>query len=192
MITIAAINNLNHRERTILEQLYFEYGQVMFSVANGVLCDPPLAEDAVHCAFLKLAGKASEIDDVFCKKTRGFLIIIARNTAIDFYRKRKNEIKNIEQNKYELASKETSDHLPQDVAITNEEIEKVQVLINSLDPKYGDVLLLKYYNNLSNKFIAELLNISAENVAVRLYRAKHMLAKRIGEEVPGDEKASSR
>ena len=192
MITIAAINNLNHRERTILEQLYSEYGQLMFSVANEILRDPALAEDAVHCSFLKLAGKASKIDDVFCKKTRGFLIIIARNTAIDFYRKRKNENKNIELNRYELATKETRDRLPQDIAITNEEIEKVQALINSLDPKYGDVLLLKYYNNLSNKVIAELLGISAENVAVRLHRAKQMLAKRLGEEVSGYEKASSR
>ena len=117
---------------------------------------------------------------------------VARNTAIDFYRKRKNEIKNIEQNRYELATKETSERLPQDIAITNQEIENMQILINSLDPKYGDVLLLKYYNNLSNKVIAELLGISAENVAVRLHRAKQMLAKRLGEEVSGYEKASSR
>jgi len=192
VIITAAISNLSHRERTILEQLYSEYGQVMFSVANEILRDPALAEDAVHCAFLKLAGKAAKIDDVFSKKTRGFLIIIARNTAIDFYRKRKNEIKNIEQNRYELAFKETSNLLPQGIAITNEKIEKVQGLINSLDPKYGDVLLLKYYNNLPNHIIAELLDISAENVAVRLYRAKNMLAKRIGEEVSGYEKASSR
>ena len=192
MIIIANKSNLNHRERTILEQLYSEYGQVMFGVANKVLRDPALAEDAVHCAFIKLTGKAAKIDDVFSKKTRGFLIVIARNTAIDFYRKRKNEIKNIEQNRYELAFKETSNLLPLDIAITNEKIEKVQGLINSLDPKYGDVLLLKYYNNLPNHIIAELLDISAENVAVRLYRAKNMLAKRIGEEVSGYEKASSR
>jgi RNA polymerase sigma-70 factor (ECF subfamily) len=192
LIIFAAINNLNHRERTILEQLYSEYGQVMFSVAHEILRDPALAEDAVHYAFLKLAGKTTKIDCVFSKKTRGFLIIIARNTAIDLYRKRKNEINNVDLNSHELAFKEANNRLPLDIVITNEEIEKMQVLINSIDPKYGDVLLLKYYNNLPNHIIAELLGISAENVAVRLYRAKHMLAKKIGKEVSSYEKASSR
>ncbi|MDZ4132379.1 MAG: sigma-70 family RNA polymerase sigma factor, partial [Dethiobacteria bacterium] len=154
--------------------------------------DPALAEDAIHSTFLKLAGKTAKIDDVFSKKTRGFLIIIARNAAIDLYRKRKNEIKNIDLNRHELAFKEANNRLPRDIIITNEEIEKVQGLINSLDSKYGDVLLLKYYNNLPNHIIAELLDISAENVAVRLCRAKNMLAEKLGGEVSGYEKTSSR
>jgi RNA polymerase sigma-70 factor (ECF subfamily) len=192
VIIIAAISNLNHRERAILEQLYSEYGQIMFSIANEILRDSALAEDAVHSTFLKLAGKTAKIDGVFSKKTRGFLIIIARNVAIDLYRKRKNEIRNIDRNKYELAFKEANNHLPPDIIITNEEIEKLQGLINSLDSKYADVLLLKYYNNLSNHIIAELLGISAENVAVRLHRAKNMLAEKLGGEVSGYEKTSSR
>jgi RNA polymerase sigma-70 factor, ECF subfamily len=192
VIIIAAISKLNHRERTILEQLYSEYRQVMFSVAKEILRDPALAEDTVHSAFLKLVGKTAKIEGVFSKITRGFLIIIARNAAIDLYRKRNYEIKYIDLNRHELAFKEANNRLPLDVIITNEEIEKVQGLINSLDSKYRDVLLLKYYNNLPNHIIAELLDISAENVAVRLYRAKKMLAVKLGGEESGYEKTSSR
>jgi RNA polymerase sigma-70 factor, ECF subfamily len=192
VIIIATISRLNHRERTILEQLYSEYRQVMFSVAKEILRDPALAEDTVHSAFLKLVGKTAKIEGVFSKITRGFLIIIARNAAIDLYRKRNYEIKYIDLNRHELAFKEANNRLPLDVIITNEEIEKVQGLINSLDSKYRDVLLLKYYNNLPNHIIAELLDISAENVAVRLYRAKKMLAVKLGGEESGYEKTSSR
>jgi RNA polymerase sigma-70 factor (ECF subfamily) len=76
-----------------------------------------------------------------------------------------------------------------DVIISNEEIEKLQNLLATLDPKYADVVLLKYYNDYSHADIAKFLGISRETVWTRLHRAKKILALNLIEGDPIDEKA---
>ena len=191
MIIFTSINHINSRDRTLLEQIYFEYRHMLFNVAYKVLKDPDLAEDTVHSVFVKLAFKAEKIDDIFSKKTKGFLVVITRNTAIDIYRKRKRASKIISENKFDLAQMAGNEYLPQEIIISNDTIDKLQSYIASLDSKYGDVLLLKYYNNLSNTDIADLMGLTVENVRVRLHRAKKMLADRIAEGESNDEKASN-
>jgi len=164
---------------------------MLFNVAYKVLKDPDLAEDTVHSVFVKLAFKADKIDDIFSKKTKGFLVVITRNTAIDIYRKRKRASKIISENKFDLAQMVGNEYLPQEIIISNDTIDKLQSYIASLDSKYGDVLLLKYYNNLSNTDIADLMGLTVENVRVRLHRAKKMLADRIAEGESNDEKANN-
>lgn len=43
----------------------------------------------------------------------------------------------------------------------------------------SDWLVLKYYNDLSNSEIGEILGVSADVVAVRLFRAKQKLAEKM-------------
>ena len=66
-----------------------------------VLNNPALAEDIIHTVFIKLAFKTKKIDDIFSKKTKDFLIVIIKNTAIDFYRKRKRTSKMINGNRFD-------------------------------------------------------------------------------------------
>lgn len=63
----------------------------MFFVANRILREEYLSEDAVHQAFLRIIDNLDKIDKVDCHKTKGFIVIIVENIAIDFYRKRKRE-----------------------------------------------------------------------------------------------------
>lgn len=55
-------------------------------------------------------------------------------------------------------------------------------LIVSMDSAYSDVLMLKMYYECSNEEIARIMDISANNVGVRLYRAKKNLSKMLKEE----------
>ena len=73
------------------EQIYKKYKQIMFFVANMILKDEYLAEDAVHQAFLRIIDNLDKIYKIDCHKTKGFIVIIVENIAIDFYRKRKRE-----------------------------------------------------------------------------------------------------
>ena len=63
----------------------------MFYVANRILKDEYLSEDVVHQAFLRIIDNLSKIDKIDCHKTKGFIVVIVENIAIDFYRKRKRE-----------------------------------------------------------------------------------------------------
>ena len=59
----------------------------MFYVANDILKDNYLAEDAVHKAFLKLINHLDKIWETESQKTKSFIVIITKNIAIDMYRK---------------------------------------------------------------------------------------------------------
>lgn len=48
----------------------------MFYVANQILQDEFLAEDAVHKAFIKIYDSLHKIDENNCRKTRSFLVIV--------------------------------------------------------------------------------------------------------------------
>ena len=52
-------------------------------------------------------------------------------------------------------------------------------LVRSLDSKYSDVVVLKYYCDLSVNEIADNLGLTPENVKVRLHRARTLLKTKI-------------
>ena len=53
--------------------------------------------------------------------------------------------------------------------------------ISALDDPYREVIILRYYHDLSYVEIAQVLDITIDNVKTRLFRAKNMLKRMLGE-----------
>jgi RNA polymerase sigma-70 factor (ECF subfamily) len=177
---------LDKKKKTLLEQLYYQYRYLMFHIALGILEDYDLAEDAVHTAFLKLAKSNIKIDDILNNKTKTFMVIVVRGTAIDVYNKIKNDSKNYPEEKMlEIAYTEPS---PLELAISNKGIDRIKKALQTMDPKYADVIILKYFYDFSNKEISTILSISEQTVRVRLHRAKKILASELNKGSAGHEK----
>lgn len=157
------------------EQLYIKYKNVMYNYAYNILKDNYLAEDAVHNAFMSLTHNLEKINDVNCNETRNFLIIIVRNASFKIYNHYK---KNITSDDIEI---EGSDNT---IKITEREydLKRIYDAILNLKENYSDVLMLKFFYECSNKEIAQLLNITEENVAVRIFRGRNKLKKLLMEE----------
>ena len=68
--------------------LYERYRHLMFYVAQDILKDEHLAEDAVQEAFLRIAKNFHKVGEINCPRTRNFSVIIVRNTAITIAYKR--------------------------------------------------------------------------------------------------------
>ncbi len=156
-------------DRSKFEQLYITYRQRMFYIANRILKDEYLSEDAVHQAFLRIIDNLDKIDKVDCHKTQGFIVVIVENIAIDFYRKRKRE-NNISFDEIEIY---IGDMREDDIPILND----IETAILKLPTNYSTVLRLKFSQGYSNKEISDILNISEENVRQRISRGKKRLAK---------------
>lgn len=165
-------------EKSKFEKIYFKYRQLMFQVANGILKDEYLAEDAVHKAFIKIMKHLDKIKEIECPKTKAFSVIIVKHTAIDLYRKRKRE--NTVQIEEEVLVEYRATTVDQEV------IDKVEnpltAAILALPYHYSEIILLKYNHNYTDKQIAGLLGLSEDNVKKRLQRAKKKL-KEIMKEV---------
>lgn len=159
-----------------LTYLYKEHRKTLFNYSLGILGSPSDAEDcvadtfeAVHRLLLK---SPSKIDSWESKRTRNLLITIARNRARSMLR-RKNNID------FVALSESFSDDY--NAVLSSLSIQQAKGLlgdaIQELDEKYKTPLVLRYYHDLSVSEIAQVLDISENNVSARLHRARTALKK---------------
>ncbi len=138
------------------EELYDQYKALLMTIAYQILKDEALSEDAVHDAFLALAKNMGKLSGRSPVQIRNYLIIIVKNNSYNICNKRKKE-------EYIEETEELAPGL-QSVEIDIEsraEQQKLAELIKSLDPKYADVLILKYFYGLSVNETAASLGITA-------------------------------
>ena len=164
-------------QRSMVERLYIDHKQTMYHTAFAVLNNKQDAEDAVHEAFLRIITNIDKLAEIETAKIKSFIIIIVKNIAIDIYRQR--------------LQKDVSD-APEDDNIEFSEVEQ-QVLnsfeyealnkaVGSLPETQRNVLILKYYHELSSADIASMLGITARAVNTRINRAENRLQKLLKED----------
>lgn len=125
-----------------------------------------LVEEALISAYKNLNGFETN------KKFSSWIYRIAHNKAIDFFKKKKLKISQIEEHE-ELIGE--NDKLLEEM--DNEEKERVNAAVESLELKYKEVVLLYYFEEKSYEEISDILHISTSSVGVLLFRAKEKLKK---------------
>ena len=166
-------------EKSKFESLYLTYRKLMFHVANGILNDEGLAEDAVHQAFLKILENFDKVGEISCHKTRSYVVIIVRNAAINMYNSRKRHpAVPIEETVFCAAG-----NFPEQT----ENLDGLTKAVLKLPAIYKDALKLKYVQEFSSAEIAEMLGVSEAAVRKRLERARRMLEEILGREGNSDD-----
>jgi len=154
-------------DKNKFELLYITYRKLMFHVANRILNDERLAEDAVHQAFVKILENFDKIENISCHKTRSYVVTIVRNTAINMYnRKKRHPAVPIEEAAFCIAEERLE---------RTDDLDSLAEAVLKLPAIYKDALKLKYVQEFSNEEIAKMLDISEVAVRKRLERAKRKL-----------------
>ncbi|NLD10538.1 RNA polymerase sigma factor [Aminicella lysinilytica] len=163
-------------EKDKFEELYYKYNKLMFYVAKKTLNRDEDAADAVNDAFLLIAKNFRKIGIIDSKETRNFVAVIARNAAIDIYRKRRNSEALIDpvipQNNDSL---DINDF---DIVDYHLVLEAVQ----ELSEHYRDVVYLYYVEGYRTTEIANMLHLQVDNVRKRLQRGREILIAALGDE----------
>ena len=168
----------SEQDKQSFEQVYMQNRDFMFNYTYRILGDEASTEDAVHDAFLSLAKNYDRYKHLEAGQMRSLLTITVRNAAFRIYNRRKRE--NVTEDIYKDSESE-NEALPD----ISEDAEKKDIkrilfeLVRSLDSKYSDVVVLKYYCDLSVNEIADNLGLTPENVKVRLHRARTLLKTKI-------------
>jgi len=169
MIYLMIIDGEENKRKFV--RLYEKYRYLMLNIAEQILKDRYLAEDAVHESFIKVAQNMSDIGEIEELRTKRYLIVVTKNSSIDIYRKRSRQIEK------EIYFDEIGDF---ELSIIQDEEENQNVdIIRQLPIKYRDVFLLKYSSEYSNKDIARILGITEGNVRQRLLRGKELIKKQL-------------
>ncbi len=167
--------------RHLLEELYLLYHKDLWYIAKDILNDEHEAQDVVQTAFIHVAKYLDKNFDPKCNKSRGLIVIIVRNLAINLYKQRQRRASvPIEEVAHVL-----EDHVfvtPEVYSLRLDNGKEVAKKLAAIKPDYADILTLKYTYEYSNQEIAELLKIKEGNVRARLSRAKKALHTVIGGE----------
>lgn len=167
MIFLMMIDSPEDKEK--FAALYEKYRYLMRKVAMDILHDYFLAEDAVHNAFVNLAMHMDNIGEPESLRTKRYLVTIAKNAAIDIYRK-----KNVQMQR-ELYMDELGEE-GQPTAYMETDLDNgVLDALKNLPVKYRDIFLLKYSVNMENSEIAKLCGIQEGTVRQRIVRGKKLI-----------------
>ncbi|NER16566.1 sigma-70 family RNA polymerase sigma factor [Spongiivirga citrea] len=139
------------------------YYKPLFGYINKRVKNSLDAEDLTQDVFLKLSQ--SDLSGV--KNFKHWLFAITRNIIIDYYRKKKLEIRNLEK---EFVT-ETSDN----TAIIFELSQCVKPFIKELPQDYAQLLELHEIDGISQKEISEKLNINYVTVRSKIQRGRSKL-----------------
>lgn len=145
----------------------------VFSFVMKKVHDENDADEITVNVFSKVLSKLDMFDPHFQFKT--WILTIAQNTIIDFWRKKSRENQDPTENLDEVKNQYAKS--PEELMISEEEQKKIIKTIESLDVNYQEIIRLRFFEEKSIKEIAEELGISVANTKIRVMRAKKVLAE---------------
>lgn len=166
-------------ERSEFEKLYYSYRNLMFYIANNILHNEYLAEDAVSETFLKLANNFDTVlkfGDINCNRTKSYVAISTKNTCLDLLKKEKHYLQ-LEDSSLRMVPDKDFDELER--LIEAESYENVINEFMNLPDEMRHVLQLYAIYEHDLDTIAKELGISREGVKKKIYRARKLLRERL-------------
>ncbi|MEI4803500.1 RNA polymerase sigma factor [Bacillus sp. FJAT-51639] len=161
-----------------MEELYELYEQKIYHVAYSILNNVQQAEDAVQETFMTLYQNLEKLRGLNTQELKRYILRIAKNKAIDNYRKNKRQ---------EMFLEEYQRELPE---VADENIEKweqrfmsevqIDTLLEALNESNRQVFKYKVFYNLTYQEISNLMGITEVNVRKQFERARKRVQNMIG------------
>lgn len=159
-------------EKNKFTLVYEKYRNLMFYVANGILKDELLSEDAVQEAFIRIAKNIRKIDDVNSPSTKRFIVIIVENVAKSMYVKHRNS------SDHEEFCDDMNYKVNVDSVFTNVSAKELVEEILNLPEKQRKILYLYEIYGYKYSEIAYLLGMKEPAVRKQAQRARDTLKER--------------
>jgi RNA polymerase sigma-70 factor (ECF subfamily) len=142
--------------------------------------DPDLTEDIFQETFVKVVMTIRQGRYVENGKFSAWLTCIARNLIIDHFRQEKAEavVSTDDENYDVLNRRELSEKTIEDAMVERQICQDIRFLIKQLPDLQREVLVMRYYQNLSFKEIADLTGVSINTALGRMRYALMNLRRR--------------
>lgn len=172
-------NGLNQAFDILVER----YKDKVYSYISHIVKCEDIADDLFQETFVKAIITINQGKYTENGKFLPWIFRIAHNLIIDFFRQEKSEntLSCDSEDVNILNRKDLSDTNIEDFLVTEQLYEDIKNLVNALPDSQKEVLLMRYYKNMSFKEIAETTNVSI-NTALGRMRYAIMNMRRIAEE----------
>ena len=157
----------------LVAALFNQEGTRLVRMARLFTDDRNAAEDIVQEAFIRLHRAAHRLKDP--EKAAPYLRSIVINLARDHNRRGLMSLRH-----QEAMISDAVPELPEDLLIANDDQRKIVIELRELSPRQRDCLLLRYYMDLTEVEIADVLGISSNSVKTHCRRGMSALRDRVG------------
>jgi RNA polymerase sigma-70 factor (sigma-E family) len=159
---------------TLVVRLFQQEGAALVRMARLFTDDRNAAEDLVQEAFIRLHKSAHRISSQ--EKAAPYLRSIVINLARDHNRRGLMSLRH-----QEAVPAGSAPEAPDDRLLLNEEQARLLDQVRDLSPRQRDCILLRFYLELSQREIAEVLDISPNSVKTHCRRGLASLRETIGD-----------
>ena len=180
------INKALDGDQTAYEKLMKKYYQLIYNLIFRMISRKEDVEDLTQEAFIKAFNSLKNFDKQFAFST--WLFKIATNNAIDYLRKKKlntfsidREIESDESDfRFEIPDHENK---PDRIIIEDERKKILDEAIESLPPKYKEVILLRHKMDKEYEEIAKELKLPLGTVKAHIFRGRELLNKYLKDKI---------
>jgi RNA polymerase sigma-70 factor, ECF subfamily len=160
---------------SVFEELYSKYHQDVFQFLIYTVRSRQLAEDLVQEVYIRVLKSHKNFEGKSSEKT--WLFSIAKNVAIDYFRKQKGwKGRILEKFDWSQPLKGEND-IPEEVAVQKEEIRDLYKCIEKCTTDQRMVITMRYIQDLSISETAEVLEWTESKVKTTQHRAIKALKK---------------
>lgn len=171
---------IEENDQKAYAELMQRYKESVFFMMMKMCNNKDDAEDLTIEAFARAFKKLEQYTPDYAFST--WLFKIASNNAIDFLRKKKQNISVSFDNRTEGSENiDFSQNIksasldPEEHFIKKQKIESVRVLVDSLKPKYKEMIELFYFQEMSHEEISKKLDLPIGTIKAQLFRARDLL-----------------
>ena len=163
--------------KTKFEYIYYEFREIMASVANSMTKNRESAEDALSLAFLSIAENIRTIKTDDKNRLRGYLITVVKNVCINKFNKDSKNNPNSEGISEEELCFEDIDLNLENKELCETIIKKILIMHES----YRYPLYLHYIHGHTAKEIAKMTEENENTVKSRIRRGTLLLREILSE-----------
>lgn len=183
---LALIEEALKGNQSSYETLMRKYYQLIYNLVYRMISRKEDVEDLTQEAFIKAFNSLQNFDKQFAFST--WLFKIATNNAIDYLRKKKLATFSIDKEieaddsdfKFEIPDHENK---PDREIIDNQMRKILDEAIESLPPKYREVIVLRHKEEKEYEEIAKLLKLPLGTVKAHIFRGRELLNKYLKEKI---------
>lgn len=169
----------SQRDKDNFVELYNETYTKLIGLAYRILHNQDDSEEIVHDVYVKLADDYKRYKNKSTRELTSLAVVMTRNACINLSRKkeRRGEVL-VDIKEYMLDCNESV----QDQYFGKNKAKDIREAIGQLKMLDRDILILRYYHDMSYAEIARVLSIKPKTVETKLKRAKQRLGEVLNNE----------
>lgn len=161
---------------SVFDELYHKYHHDVFQFLFYMVRNKEHAEDLVQEVYIRVYKSYHRFEGKSSEKT--WLFSIARNVAIDFFRKQKGWKEKL-LNKFDLSANQIKDEysVPEEIAVQKDEIKLIYNCLDYCTIDQRTVIILRYFHDLSIVETARALGWTESKVKTTQHRSLKVIKR---------------